>query len=93
MPVFLLKPDNFQFRVSMKIVHATNGPELLDRARASFQIPDPITIHIYTGARGYTNRSRLDTLDTFPDTDPSYAWLVLIGPRPTPVPPSRDPGA
>ena len=92
MPAFLLKPDNFQFRESMKIVHAQDGPDLLDRARASFEIPDHVTLHIYTGPRGYTNRSRLDTQGVFTETDPCYAWIHLSI-RPTPVPPSRDPGA
>ena len=87
MPAFLLKPDNFLFPGPMKIVHAQDGPDLLDRARASFEIPPHITLHIYTGPRGYTNRSRLDTQGVFTETDPCYAWVVI---RPMPAPPSRD---
>ena len=90
MPAFLLKPDNFQFPVPMKIVHAEDGPDLLDRARASFEIPPHVTMYIYTGPRGYTNRSRLDTLHTFTDTDPCYAWVHLRVTHPVPVPPSAD---
>jgi hypothetical protein len=91
MPVFLLKPDNFLFPVPMKIVHANSGQELLDRVKASFQIPSHIETYIYTGPRGYTNRSRLDTLDMLPESDPSYAWIVLISPsHPTSALPSTD---
>jgi hypothetical protein len=74
----------------MKIIHAENGPDLLDRARASFQIPEHVILHIYTGPRGHTKRSRLDTLNTFPDSDPCYAWIHLSITRPMPTPPSAD---
>jgi hypothetical protein len=87
MPAFLLKPDNFLFPGPMNIVQATNGPDLLDRTRASFQIPDHVTLHIYTSPRGYTNRSRLDTQGTFTGTDPCYAWVVI---RPMPAPVAAD---
>jgi hypothetical protein len=89
MPAFLLKPDNFQFHESMRIIHAESGPDLLNRARTSFQIPEHVTLHIYTGPRGHTKRSRLDTQEAFTETDPCYAW-VHLSVRPMPAPPLAD---
>ena len=93
MPAFLLKPDNFLYPDPMKIVHANSGPDLLEQARASFNISDHITLYIYTGPRGYTKRSRLDTQETFTGSDPCYAWVHLSTTRPMPAPLSADPSA
>ena len=88
MPVFLLKPDNFTYNYPIRPLQASSGQELLEQIQDTFGFPAHITVHVYTGPR-YTKRSRLDTLETFTEADPCYAWIHLTS-HPMSAPPSTD---
>ena len=86
MPILIVRPDNFI--APQYTIQADTGSELLQKVKNAYTIRhEHVSIHIYTSPRGYTNRTRLDTLDTLPGSDPSYAWISI---HLLPVPPSTD---
>jgi len=95
MPIIVLRPDNFldpDAKFS-RIVQATTGFELLEKAKEVYRLQQTegrAEIHIYTSSVGYTNRTRLDTLDLISGTDPMYGWVFVRPIRPIRVLPSED---
>jgi len=82
MPAIILRPDNFLDRANIfsRIVQADTGIELLQKVKEVYeveQIFQKVTVHVYSGNSGITNRIRLDLLETLPGTDPLSGWVSI----------------
>jgi hypothetical protein len=93
MPVILLRPDNFEDRDGKfsRIVQADTGPELLQKVKEVYQleqIPQDVTVRVYSGNSGITRRFRLDLLESLPGTDPLSGWVSI---HRAPAPVATDP--
>jgi hypothetical protein len=95
MPAIILRPDNFLDRAGKfnRIIQATTGDELLEKAKEVYELehlPQEVTIRVYSGNSGITQRTRLDLLDTLSGTDPLSGWVSI---HRAPVPGITGPSA
>lgn len=70
---FIVRSDNVTFnfqQFGIKVIEASNGPELLEKICRAYELPWPMIpnhdIQIWSGQLGVSTRIRVDKLDEIP---------------------------
>jgi len=82
---YIVRSDNVTLhyqRLGTKVVHASSGPELLEKICKAYEFPWPMLpsheIQLWSGALGIRNRIRVDLLPEIP-SNITDVWLYAVG--------------